>query len=126
MHHIGLVFPAHFTSSCRAIFTPALKHFSAANISEWDDADAIAISHLIERVATFKKGPRVVLFVDVGATSVKAYAIEFRLDTSNTPIGRRLSCAVDTNNGGTFLTGSLVGLLKQKLGVATTTDAEDC
>jgi hypothetical protein len=39
MHHIGLVFLTHFTSPRRAIFTAALTHFSAANISEWDDAD---------------------------------------------------------------------------------------
>jgi hypothetical protein len=115
--HVGLVFPAHFTLGQRLLFTESLELSTSAPSSEFDDVDAVATLYLAGNAA---KGRRTVLFVDVGATSLKSYAIQFSGDAA-----KRLTYAVDTGHGGAFLTGDLVGLLKRKIGVAETTDAED-
>jgi hypothetical protein len=110
---VTLVFPAHFTAIDRAVFAGALEAVNITRYSEVDDVDAVAASY-----AAKNTGLRTVLFVDVGATAVRAYAMRF----GGTIL--RLSYALDRKNGGAFVTAALVDLLRSKTGVVNTSFAE--
>jgi hypothetical protein len=117
IEHVGMVFPAHFTLGQRLLFTESLALCTSAPSSEFDDVDAVSTLYITENQP---QGRHTVLFVDVGATSLKSYAVEFSGNTA-----KRLTYVVDTEHGGAFLTGDLVNLLRQKIGVTNTTGAED-
>lgn len=124
VEHLTLVFPSYFTAYQRQTFEQAADVCGFKNYSEMDDVDAVAMNYEIEKVAKFAKSKRRVLFVDVGATSIKGYVIEFEV-VDNVPVARRLSYVVDTKSGGAYLTADLVELLKEKIQVTHTTDAEN-
>jgi hypothetical protein len=114
---VRLVFPAHFTAMQRAVFWGALDAINVTRHSELDEVDAIAFRYLAEGIPV----PRTVLFVDVGATSVKSYVIRFEARDRAT----RLSYVVDENAGGDYLTITLVELVRRRANVGETTLAED-
>jgi hypothetical protein len=119
--HVQLVFPAAATMWQRQIFERTLGTF--ANFSLLDDVDAVALNYLIERASRFEAGARNVLFVDVGGTSTKAYVVRFEM-AKGVPTAIRLSYAINWTEGGAFVTSSLVDLIRRKLKIGNTTDAE--
>jgi hypothetical protein len=118
--HIRLALPASFTSGQRLIFESALN---GTNFSIIDDVDAVARNYMARNTNSLTDD-RKVLFVDVGATSVKAFVIKFEI-YDRKPVATRLSYSVDYTSGGAFVTAGLVSLLKTKLGITETTDGEN-
>jgi molecular chaperone DnaK (HSP70) len=114
LEHVGLVFPAYYTLWEREVWRTALN----ISISEFDDVEAVTLNYLIQKDV---KKATTVLFVDVGATSVKAYAVTFSENRTAT----RRSYAIDKSAGGAYLSKSLIPLLRERAGVPQTTDAED-
>jgi hypothetical protein len=117
VERITLVFPAHFTPVQREIFTGAIEALNFGSCGDVDDVDAVAASY----VAKNDGKAATVLFVDVGATVTKAYAVKFASDGSAV----RLSYAANVECGGADVSVGLVGLLRAKAAVAKTSLAED-
>jgi hypothetical protein len=113
--HAAIIFPAYYTLTERLVWRQAVEQSGISNFSECTDVDAIVINYMIENPKTVQK----VLFVDVGATSVKAYAVSFSANAT------QLSYAIDRRSGGAYLTKALSGLVRERTGVTKTTDAED-
>jgi hypothetical protein len=123
IEHISLILPASFTAYQRFLYQLALNATSQ-NISIIEDADAVAAHYLIDHSNKLTKNYRKVLFIDVGATSVKSYVVQFST-FQDTKFAKRLSYAIDTNAGGAYLSSSLVSLLKEKASATTSNDGEN-
>lgn len=121
--HMTFVFPASYTSLQRRYFYRAAEICGFLNYTEMDDVDAVAMTYAIDKIHKLENMKKRVLFVDVGGLSVKAYVLEMYL-RDTTPVSRRLSYEIDTNNGGAYLTGELAAFIKEQLGVSELTNAE--
>jgi molecular chaperone DnaK (HSP70) len=86
--NLALIFPAYYTLYERLIWTEGLQTIGLTNISEFDDAQAVTFNYIVTK--SIDK-PRNVLFIDIGATSIKSYAIQFTLDSQKIPTATRLS-----------------------------------
>jgi hypothetical protein len=123
--HVAIVFPAYYTLFERMIWRGALEAVNVTSFSEIDDVDAIAMNYAVEGARGFKEKAKTVLFVDVGATSVKAYAVEFAMGKEGRAMATRLSYAIDTENGGAYLTEVLSAVIRERTVEGGTSDVED-
>jgi hypothetical protein len=117
VENVGLVFPAYYTVYERLIWTEALK-LRMEVVSEFEDVESVAVGYVMAQKI---EKPRTVLFVDIGATSVKAYAVGF---TGKREV-KRLSYACEKGFGGVYVTKSLMGLVRERAEAENTTEAED-
>jgi hypothetical protein len=116
---VVLVFPAAFTIMQRMAFQHSIP--STANQTVIDDAEAVARTYLH---TVFKGDTKTVLFIDIGATSVKSYAVKFETQNGR-PTAYRLSYSFDFEHGGAFVTKALADSIKSTIELANTTLAED-
>lgn len=132
MNRLTLAFPATYSMSQRSLFEESLNicgfNASKLNITFVDDVDAIIHIYAIEKSFKFQKKERNVLFLDIGAASIKGYVVNFQnkiINQTKYPFATRLSYIIDHKNGGAFVTGSIVQNIKERLNIKKTTDAED-
>ena len=121
---LALAFPATFTMNQRALFEESLNicgyNNSKLNLTFIDDIDAIIHVYAIEKSFKFQKNDKNVLFLDIGASSIKGYVVNFQSKTLNgnkLTIATRLSYVIDHKNGGAFITGCIVQSIKDKLSI---------
>ncbi|OHT02013.1 hypothetical protein TRFO_30965 [Tritrichomonas foetus] len=81
--HITLVFPATYTQHQRQLFEMSLEMCNYKNFTTIDDVDAVIHTYALERSFKFSKKPKTVLFIDVGATSIKGYVVKFEMKSQN-------------------------------------------
>ena len=126
---VTVVVPASYTLSQRREVETLISGTGYKFLSTLDDSTAISYVYGIEKINKFVSEPRTVLFIDVGASSVKAYCINFTLLTDQNNIktveAKRLSYVYSNNQGGAFVTRSLVDFIKTQLFIDKTTDAEN-
>lgn len=127
---VSVVVPATYSLMQRRLIETAVHGAGYSFLQTVDDVEAVANVYSVEKTNKYVNEPKTVLFVDVGATSIKAYAVNFSiLIDEKTKKGRaqatRLSYAINNNNGGAFVTSKLVEKIKQKIGISKTTDAEN-
>ncbi|OHT05286.1 hypothetical protein TRFO_26971 [Tritrichomonas foetus] len=123
IEEVALVFPATFTLDQRMVFENGLKTIGYTNFSSIDDAEAISYAYSLEKIAKFTKSANKVLFVDIGATTVKAYIVKFEL-SSKKPKATRLSYHIKHEVGGAFITHDIVDFMVKKIGLEKVTVAE--
>jgi molecular chaperone DnaK (HSP70) len=126
---VTVAVPAAFTIPERRSIEEAVRNAGFKFLKTLDDIDAIAYIYALTRTARYANGSRTVLFVDVGATTVKAYCIRFDLVRSDPksnprPSADRLSYAIKNFQGGAFLTSKLADYLKTKHNLAIATDGQ--
>ncbi|OHS98852.1 hypothetical protein TRFO_01936 [Tritrichomonas foetus] len=123
---VNLVVPTFFTIPQRNQLKRMIRLSRAFkyNVRIIDDAEAMAYVYSNEKSSKFKTDPRIVLFIDVGATSIKSYAIMFSLTPDNQVHADRLSYEYDAENGGAFLSAKIVNYISQKLDLNEPSDAE--
>lgn len=126
---IDIVVPAFFTIPQRVQLKRMIKicHFTK-NIRVLDDVDAISHVYSNSKSSRFQTEPQLILFIDVGATTIKSYAILFsvRNETNGekSVISTRVTYEYDTENGGAFLTSKMIKYISSKLKIDKPTDSE--
>lgn len=126
---IDIVVPAFYTIPQRSILKRMIKitHFTK-NIRVLDDVDAVSHVYSVGKSSRFQSEPKLVLFVDIGATSVEAYTILFQMqnetDGQKNVFSSRLSYEYDPENGGAFLTSKMINYISQKLKIENPTDSD--
>jgi molecular chaperone DnaK (HSP70) len=123
---ITVVVPAHFTSPQREQLAAAVRIGSKLRkVAVIDDVDALCYVYANEKSARFQRAGRTVLFIDIGATSLKAYAVRFERLPSGKPLANRLAYAHDLENGGAILSKAICEHLMRKYGIPRGPDAEN-
>ena len=84
-----------------------------------DDMDAVAYVYANDRSSSFAKKSKNILFIDIGATSVKAYALKFvnKLTPSGHstfPLVKRKLYVINYNTGGIFVTKKICEYIQQR------------
>ena len=128
--NLAFVVPNCYTYQQRHQLVHLGQHLGYGRVDVVDDMDAVAYVYANDRASKFAHGPCTVLFIDVGATSVKAFVLKFR--TEVTPTGRstypaveRLAYEFDFETGGYFLTLKIAEWIKDKLKLEGLTEAEE-
>ena len=120
--HVGIVVPASFTFQQRRELQACIKDVGYRWLGTIDDADAVAYHYAYDKLGMAN---RTVLFIDVGATSVKAFCVKFESDSEQkTVVFDRLSYYVEWDQGGAFLTAKLAELIQKKIGKKSYSDVE--
>lgn len=110
---LSVIVPATFTASQREIVSNAIKNSKQKYGGVILDNEATFTYYGVERIRLFSEKPQTVLFIDVGATSIKAYAGRFelikntKLPTANVNI-TKLSYSISNKEGGAFVTSRMV------------------
>lgn len=116
---ITLVFPAHFTVNQREFTEHVLSANGYVVHPSIDDVDAIIHFYANERAPKTASKSHSVLFVDIGATSVKAYVVVFKLDSTKQKWSAvRFPYQHDGSNGGVYLTQILIDYVIKKAGLS--------
>lgn len=130
--NLALILPSSFTLNQRLLFEESLNicgfNNSKINLTFIDDVDAIIHVYATEKSFKFQKNAKNVLFLDVGATSIKGYVVNFQskiLNGTKLTIATRLSYVIDHKNGGSFITSSIIQNIKDKLNIKKTTESEN-
>lgn len=130
VNDVILAVPSKFIFLQRYQLEIALRYAGYDQISIIDDSDAVSYLYANEKSSKFSRGPKNVLFIDFGATSVKSYVIKFY--QKKTPSGRstlpaadRLSYQMDYSTGGVFITQSIAKYFKKKGHLNPQTEAEN-
>lgn len=123
VERIDIVVPADFSTFQRNIISQTLTKIGHTNSSIIDDVTAMTHTYSLEKTPKFTKKANSVLFVDVGATTIKAYVVKFEMK-NGIPIATRLSYAIDHENGGAYVTAKIVDLMKKKFNVKNHDAAE--
>jgi hypothetical protein len=124
---VTVVVPATFTVPQRRLIESAIQGCGFRFLATIDDIDAVANNYALSRTALFAKADRTVLFVDVGATTVKAYCIRFGLirgEKTRRATADRLSYVLKSEQGGAFVTAKLAELIQAKLGLESPGDSD--
>lgn len=117
--------PATFTIPQRKIIEDALQIAGLRCDGVIDDATAVAYNYAIDRTKKFLGQEKKILFVDVGATSIKAYVYNFKLSSeSSSPEITRLSYAINTEIGGFEVTKAIRKHIISTNKLKNLTDAE--
>lgn len=115
----AVIISANNIHNQRFNFEFALQVAGYKNLQLIEDTDAMSYVYANEKSNKFSHGSRRVLFVDIGAASVKAYVIRFYQTLSasgrmSLPAAERLSYVIDYQTGGIFLTKSIINFIKNK------------
>lgn len=126
---IAIVVPAKYLFLQRYQFQAALRTIGFENVHVIDDTNAVAYVYANEKSSKFSRGAKNTLFIDLGATSFKAYVMRFshKLSASghiSLPFVQRYSYQIDYSTGGVFITQSIAKYLLKKLRIETKNDAE--
>jgi molecular chaperone DnaK (HSP70) len=129
VNSVTVAVPAVFTVPQRRLVEGAVRGAGFKYLASVDDADAVSNAYAIRKFQKFANGTHTVLFVDVGAASVKAYAIRFAIvRNEKTQTGQataeRLSYEIAEKQGGAFLTARIVEVIKKKLGIESLTPSD--
>lgn len=114
LSEVTLVFPATATPYQRLIFQKGLEAIGIANSSSIDDVDAASYVYTLEKISKFAKSSKTVLFIDVGATSIKAYVVKFELSNKKPKVTRQ-SYSIRYSVGGAFITNGIVDYMINKI-----------
>lgn len=108
VHSVSVVVPASFTIPQRkeveSFFDESGFYFKGCV----DDTEAISSLYLSEKSDEFSEKPKTVLFIDIGATSIKSYCIKFENLKNKIPQATTLSYSYLNEQGGAYLTKNLV------------------
>ena len=122
VNRVGIVVPASFTLQQRRELQACIKDVGKRWSGTTDDADAVAYHYAYHKLGNANQ---TVLFIDVGATSVKAFCVKFELDSEQkTVVFDRLSYYIEWDQGGAFLTAKLAELIQRKIGKNSYSDVE--
>ena len=110
------VIPGDFSTPQINWLTDAARHAKLKNITTIFDWEAVANSYAQRRPEVIEMGHRTGLFIDVGATSTKAYTIQF-IALKGIPrySAKLISYHVDHDAGGAFVTDNVAQLIIQKI-----------
>ncbi|OHS97936.1 hypothetical protein TRFO_35731 [Tritrichomonas foetus] len=119
VNSVTVVVPATFTVPQRREIETAIRGAGFKYLASIDDVDAICHSYSLEKTNKFSSQPRTVLFIDVGAATIKAYCATFEIQKhengkTGKAISTRLSYSIIKEQGGAYLTRDLVTFIKSK------------
>ncbi|KAH0791413.1 dnaK protein [Histomonas meleagridis] len=120
---VTVVYPSFYSVTQSTILLNLLKSAGFRSPKLISDIESIASFYVHEKIDLFRNIPQTILFIDVGATSVKSYVMEF----SNTPNGivvTQLSYGFDLSIGGSYATNSLVKHLIRELKLQNITESD--
>lgn len=117
---ITLTVPAYYTLTQRRMLSMAVRNAGYKYLDAIDDIDAVINTYSLEKTNKFVNKPLTVLFVDIGATTIKSYVVQFEInqnnpDNKNKAFARKLSYEFKRENGGAYLTLKIKDLIKEKL-----------
>lgn len=129
VNSINVVVPSIFTIPQRREVETIVRGAGFKFLRAIDDTEAISNIYSLEKYNKFSQQPKTVLFIDVGATSIKSYCITFELKKDETqkygiPQTTRLSYVFADEQGGAYLTRSLVFHIISKYELSNLKDAE--
>lgn len=113
--HLQVVIPSFYTVPQLQFISNACTTAGIKRVSLIRDTDAIAYYYAQMKSHMFQKEPKTYLFVDVGATSVKSYLINFGVTTQDKILVQKISYVHNDNIGGAFATSKLVEYLQSNL-----------
>lgn len=112
---VGIVVPTTFGYYQRSVVESVAKLAGMKNVTCLSDADCIAYLYYQKRKPELGED---VLFIDIGATSVKAYVVKYLYkDDMRFYVS---SYIIDENLGGAFITEKLADYIKKKISLDTT------
>ncbi|OHT00451.1 hypothetical protein TRFO_32856 [Tritrichomonas foetus] len=120
VHDIVMVVPAKMLFLQRYQYEMIIRFSGYNKLHIVDDADVMSILYANEKSTKFSRSPKTVLFIDLGATSVKAYLIKFSNELTSSghstyPLAQRLSYSIDYNTGGVFITKAICEHMENKM-----------
>lgn len=118
---VVIVVPASMSNSQKHYLEDAVSVSSFSVIGTIEDVDSIIHVYCIERSEVFSKSPKKVLFLDIGATSTKAYLVGFEI-VNNSCTATRFPYYINNDIGGSYITVSLVEYLKKKYRIRSNND----
>ena len=125
LKHVNFVFPASFTIPQRHYIEQAARIAGFPAGYSCDDVEAIISLYSVTRAYSFTKAGKTVLFIDVGATSTKAYCVSFRTRDGKRVEAERYNYQIDETIGGSFVTVKLSKILLEKYGIDDPTETEE-
>ena len=126
---VGLIVPSTWTIRQRKIAENAIRNAKLKFTGIVDDDEAVFTYYAVERIRHFHTKPHTVLFVDVGASSIKSYAARFSLvRNEKTPTANvnvtKLSYSISNEEGGSFVTSRIMNHFIEKLNLKDLSDSE--
>ena len=113
-NQIAVCVPATTTAEQRIVIETAMSIIGYDNVSVIDDTDAAAYAYYIENKENLKDDNENVLFIDVGATSVKGYILEFNHKAQKVT---RMNYAIQHGVGGAYITNEITDYILEKTGI---------
>ena len=103
--YVHLVYPASFTIPQRHYIEEAVKLAGYTNGYSCDDVEAIISLYSVTRSQNLQNNglSKNVLFIDVGATSTKAYVVSFKINSKQQVLAERFPYKIDEQCGGSYL-----------------------
>ncbi|EAX93479.1 dnaK protein [Trichomonas vaginalis G3] len=122
---ISVSVPTHFTVIQREIIRNSIKQAGIYCDVICDEATSVATTYTVSRTKSFYNNSKDVLFVDIGASSTKAYVYNFRMksDAASPEITRK-SYAYDENFGGDDVTHNFANYLIEHYNMGNLTTQE--
>lgn len=121
---LAFVIPASLTIPQRNYLMSYLHIAGYEQVKFIEDSDAVIYTYANEKISTLKTFTKTVLFVDIGATSIKAYSIKFHVPANRKIIATKLSYQSDYTTGGAFITRKIVDLMVEKFKLTELSDPE--
>lgn len=126
IHGVHVTVPSFTTIPQRSMITGMLHAAGVRRARVIDDIEAICCIYSNVYSSRFAKSRRRTLFIDLGATNMQAYIVQFeRLKDSKKPFAMRLAYGFDAENGGAFLTAKLVKYIHKSLALENVTDSDN-
>lgn len=125
--NIAFIVPATYTVMQRKILEDASRNANLSVGYTIDDIEAVSTLYSIEKLSKFLSENKTILFVDVGATSVKSYAVTFSLLNNSGQLSvknERHSYAISSDDGGAFVTSRMVNHFIKKHKIKKPTDVQ--
>ena len=126
---VAVIVPATYTMSQRKIIENAVRNAKLQYGGIIDDNEAVFTYYAVERIRFFADKPQTVLFIDIGASSIKSYAARFELvkekgkPTAHVNV-TKLSYSISNKEGGAFVTQRIMDYFIDKLKLKKLSDSE--
>lgn len=115
-NHLTIAVPSFFTVNQIAILSNAIELCGIKNFSIIDEIDSISYLYIAEKDKAFYVKPKSILFIDIGATSIRAYILKFYMKKRIKNV-ERISYSFEKMTGGYFITLNLAEYIIDKIGI---------
>ena len=122
--YVHLVFPSSFTIPQRHYIEEAVRLAGYKNGYSCDDVEAIISLYSVTRSQTIQNKGKNIMFIDVGATSTKAYVVHFSMNNKQQVVAERFPYKIDEQCGGSFLSIKMAELFIEKYNIENPTIQE--